>query len=171
MLRIKFTWGLSGPMFSPFALVTLPSPGSFLHTPATLGPLGVIWKAGGFSQHWVEGYAGQADSAFPHRRGRHRPGILSLSAPYPLLRPHQLLSHRQPRGPLCGSGHAAADSHGELGVGAAAWMYEMGSYSTRWVRLSPFPLEHPERVSLHLLPLLFWILREPHLSASVYLQV
>lgn len=143
MLRIKFTWGLSGPMFSPFALVTLPSPGSFLHTPATSGPLGVIWKAGGFGQHGVEGDAGQADSVFPHRRGRHRPGILSLSAPYPLLRPHQLLSHRQPRGPLCGSGHAAADGHGELGVGAAAWMCEMGWHTMGQTKLLP-PRPPPE---------------------------
>ena len=42
---------------------------------------------------------------FPCRCGGHCPSVLSLPAPHPLLRTHQLLPHRQPCGPLRGSGH------------------------------------------------------------------
>lgn len=44
---------------------------------------------------------------FPCRRGGHCPSILSLPAAHPLLRTHQLLPHRQPRGPVCSSGNPA----------------------------------------------------------------
>lgn len=64
---------------------------------------------------WVQGQGGWADpdSSAGGRRGRHRPGVLSVPAPHPLLWAHQFLSHHQPRGPVCSPGHAAADSHGE----------------------------------------------------------
>lgn len=44
---------------------------------------------------------------FPHRCGGHCPSVLSLPASHPLLRTHQLLPHRQPRGPVCSSGNPA----------------------------------------------------------------